>query len=63
MLVPKEGEGDLLATVDGFAMKLALGKAATLALDGREVLPGRLLESGFQYQFSQLPQALDDLLD
>ena len=49
--------------IPGFAMKLALGKAATLALDGREVLPGRLLESGFQYQFSQLPQALDDLLD
>jgi len=47
--------------IPGFAMKLVLGKAATLALDGREVLPGRLLESGFQYQFSQLPQALDDL--
>lgn len=46
-----------------FALKITLGEAATLALDGREVLPGRLLESGFQYQFSQLPEALDDLLN
>ncbi len=49
--------------IPSFAPKLALGEAATLALDGREVLPGRLLESGFQYQFNQLPQALDDLLN
>jgi len=48
--------------IPGFAMKLALGEAATLALDGREVLPGRILESGFQYRFSQLPQALEDLI-
>ena len=47
--------------IPGFAMKLALGEAATLALDGREVLPVRLLESGFQYQFSQIQQALDDI--
>lgn len=47
--------------IPGFALKLALGQAATLALDGREVLPARLLESGFQYQFSQLSKALDDL--
>jgi uncharacterized protein (TIGR01777 family) len=45
----------------GAVLKLALGEAATLALDGREVLPGRLLESDFQFRFGILAQALDNL--
>lgn len=44
------------------ALQLLLGEAATLALDGRQVIPARLLESDFQFQFQELPAALDDLL-
>jgi uncharacterized protein (TIGR01777 family) len=44
------------------ALKLALGEAATLALDGRPVYPSRLLQSGYQYIHPDLEQALQDLL-
>jgi uncharacterized protein (TIGR01777 family) len=44
-----------------FLFKAILGEAATLALDGREVLPGRLLKTGFTFQFTNLPNALVDL--
>ena len=50
-------------SIPSFLLKLTLGEAATLALDGREVLPKRLLEAGFQFQFNQLSTALDDLFN
>lgn len=43
------------------AAKLALGKLSTLALDGREVLPQRLLESGYEFQFRNIDSALNNL--
>ena len=43
------------------AVRVALGEASTLALDGREVLPQRLLESGFNFQFKLIDHALVDL--
>ncbi|MEJ2447453.1 MAG: TIGR01777 family oxidoreductase [Anaerolineales bacterium] len=48
--------------VPGLALKLLLGKAATLALDGRQVFPARLLASDFRFQYQELPAALDDLV-
>jgi uncharacterized protein len=48
--------------VPSLAFQLLLGEAATLALDGRQVLPARLLKSDFQFQFQELPAALDDLV-
>ncbi|MEJ2412686.1 MAG: TIGR01777 family oxidoreductase [Anaerolineales bacterium] len=48
--------------VPGLALKLLLGKAATLALDGRQVFPSRLLASDFRFQYRELPAALDDLV-
>jgi uncharacterized protein (TIGR01777 family) len=48
-------------TVPGFLLKIALGEAATLALDGRQVFPQRLLNAGFVFQYDQLEDALKDL--
>jgi uncharacterized protein (TIGR01777 family) len=45
-----------------FAMRLLLGGKATLVLDGQRQVPRRLLELGFQFQFSQVQAALQDLL-
>jgi len=44
-------------------LRLLLGEASTLALDGRQVFPTRLLDSGFGYRFDQLDFALKDLLE
>jgi uncharacterized protein (TIGR01777 family) len=43
-------------------LRIALGEAATLALDGRPVLPQRLLDSGYNFVYDQLESALVDLL-
>jgi len=48
-------------TVPAIAVQLALGEASTLALEGREVLPRRLLESGYEFQFNQIDSALINL--
>lgn len=46
-----------------FMIKLILGEFGSLLLEGQRVLPGRLVQAGFQYRFPALPQALADLLD
>ena len=48
--------------IPGFILNLALGEAATLALDGRAVFPRRLLNAGYSFRFEQLTAALSDLL-
>lgn len=48
--------------VPALALKLLLGDAATLALDGRQVLPGRLQRTTYQFHFSELESALESLL-
>jgi uncharacterized protein (TIGR01777 family) len=45
----------------GIILRLLLGEAATLALDGRAVFPRRLLDAGYIFHFDQLDQALKDL--
>ena len=46
-----------------FALKISLGEASTLALDGRQVMPKRLLDAGYQFIDNQLDHYLPDLLD
>ena len=48
--------------VPAFAVKFALGEAATLALDGQRVMPERLIESGFNFRYETLETALSSLL-
>jgi uncharacterized protein (TIGR01777 family) len=45
-----------------FALKIALGEAATMALDGRPVFPKRLFDLGYKFQYDKLDAALKDLL-
>ena len=51
-----------LLPVPAFAMRLALGEAATIVLDGQRVLPRRLQELGFTFRFPTAEAALHDLL-
>ena len=43
-------------------LKLILGEASSLALDGRQVMPKRLLEAGYQFLDNELDSYLPDLL-
>ncbi|WP_372870418.1 TIGR01777 family oxidoreductase [Shewanella sp.] len=51
-----------LVPAPAFAMKLLLGEAATLLLDGQFVLPTHAQEAGFGFRYPQLRQALENLL-
>ncbi len=48
--------------VPGFLLKLVLGEMNSLVLDGQNVMPKRLLEAGYKFRFSDLEEALYDLL-
>jgi NAD dependent epimerase/dehydratase family enzyme len=47
--------------VPAFLLKLILGEASTLALDGRQVFPKRLMAAGFGFKYDNLDFALWDL--
>lgn len=45
-----------------FMLKIVLGDASTIALDGQRVIPKRLQEAGYQFKFTHINNALNDLL-
>jgi uncharacterized protein (TIGR01777 family) len=49
--------------VPAFALKLILGEMSTLVLDGQKVLPVRLLQADFKFEFPGPDPALRDLLN
>lgn len=51
----------LAPRVPGFMLKLALGEFAETLLRGQKVIPRRLLESGFEFRYPFLREALDNL--
>ena len=51
-----------LLPVPAIAMKLLLGEASTLVLDGQRVMPGRLLQAGYDFKYKDLQPALKALL-
>ncbi len=48
-------------SVPGFALRMLLGEMSMLVLEGQKVLPQKLLENGYTFQFSNLSDALSDL--
>jgi uncharacterized protein len=46
----------------GFIFKLAFGEAATLFLDGQNVVPAALIKEGFEFKFPDADKCLADLL-
>ncbi|HLV36473.1 MAG TPA: TIGR01777 family oxidoreductase [Spirillospora sp.] len=50
-----------LIPVPGFAFRMMFGEVATIVVDGQRVLPKRLLELGYNFQFTEIETALRDL--
>jgi uncharacterized protein len=48
--------------VPEFAMGLVLGEAASPVLESLRILPAKLLDSGFEFEFEDLEEALADIL-
>lgn len=48
--------------VPGFVLKLAFGGFGGALLEGQRAVPNELLKAGFDFQFSKLEDALEDLL-
>lgn len=48
--------------VPDFALQMLLGDGAKVILEGQQVLPKRTLASGFNYQYSSLKSALEEIL-
>jgi uncharacterized protein len=48
--------------VPDFALELILGEAAQVVLQGQQVLPKRTLETGFNYQYTTLKPAIEQIV-
>lgn len=48
--------------VPNFALEMLLGDAAQVVLEGQQVLPKRVVNSGFKYKYSSVKPALEDIL-
>jgi uncharacterized protein (TIGR01777 family) len=49
-------------SVPSFILKIALGEAATLILDGQRVIPQKLMKEQFDFDFENFRDAIDDLI-
>jgi uncharacterized protein len=49
--------------VPAYALKLALGEMSTLLLDGTFMVPERLIEAGFKFQYTEIEPALRNLYE
>jgi len=57
------GKSVIAPFVPGFVLRLVLGEFANIILEGQRVVPTRLLESGFEFRFPALKEALADILE
>jgi hypothetical protein len=51
-----------LIPIPRFALQLAFGEVVTVVFDGQRVMPRRLLEAGYAFQFPELEGAFRDVL-
>ncbi|RMZ57031.1 hypothetical protein APUTEX25_002263, partial [Auxenochlorella protothecoides] len=56
------GQLPALLPVPDFAIRLLLGEGATVVLDGQRVLPLRAQEAGYDFKFSQVGDALRQIM-
>jgi uncharacterized protein (TIGR01777 family) len=52
-----------LPNIPAFLIKMALGEMAQIILKGRRVSPQKMIETGFEFQFTVLEEALKDCLE
>lgn len=52
-----------LPNVPSFMLKMMLGEMASIVIDGNRVASDKITESGFEFKFPELKQALENLLD
>jgi NAD dependent epimerase/dehydratase family enzyme len=57
------GKPTFMPSVPGFVLRIILGEFGSVLLRGQRVLPRRLLEEGYRFQFPDLKGALKDLLN
>jgi NAD dependent epimerase/dehydratase family enzyme len=50
-------------TVPEFALKLLYGEGASVLTNGQKVVTKRLLEEGFEFEYSDIHSALQNLLN
>jgi NAD dependent epimerase/dehydratase family enzyme len=46
----------------GFMVKLVLGEFGSVILEGQRVIPRRLLDQGFIFQYAEIEKALQEIL-
>jgi hypothetical protein len=56
------GKPTFMPSVPGFMVKMKMGEFGSVLLEGQRVLPARLLDLGFEFQFPTMREALTDLL-
>ncbi len=56
------GKPVIMPFAPGFALRLILGEFANIIIEGQRVVPKRLLDSGFEFKFPALKEALQHLL-
>ena len=61
-ILARELKRPAILPVPGFVLKLAIGGAAEIALEGQRVIPRILEKQGFDFNFPTLEEALRDLL-
>lgn len=52
----------LMPPVPGFLLRIVMGEFSSVLLEGQNVIPKRLMDSGFNFQFPGIEQALEDIL-
>jgi hypothetical protein len=48
--------------VPGFVLKIVLGEMADMLLNGQRVIPKKILDAGFEFQFPILKEAIKDII-
>ncbi len=57
------GKPAFMPALPGWVIKMALGESGSILLKGQKVLPKRLLRMGFHFRFSEIREALKDLVE